>query len=283
MPRNASRSRSGARALGQPGRCSSRRTRLSTPASRRAAVRPRPLAALVRRPAAAAQRARRGADDARPGPGRRDLEERAHRPRRPDGARRARRATRRSRRPPRRPRDPHPAGAEVYGRARADHRRAVSAVFLRHVDAREAAVIERAMRRIREVERPDRGNPARRRELEPDARTWRETTLRAAHGAARRGAPGARPRRVRGRPGAVRARRPDRDAGGARPQPVRARRCEGLHGVVDRLRRRQRPRPGRICAAAALVGRACRGVPARGLPAYRRGDRARRRARLPPR
>lgn len=43
-----------------------------------------------------------------------------------------------------------PAGAEVYGRARADHRRAVSAVFLRHVDAREAAVIERAMRRIRE-------------------------------------------------------------------------------------------------------------------------------------
>jgi DNA-binding MarR family transcriptional regulator len=43
-----------------------------------------------------------------------------------------------------------PAGAEVYGRARADHRRAVSEVFLRHVDAREAAAIERAMRRIRE-------------------------------------------------------------------------------------------------------------------------------------
>jgi DNA-binding MarR family transcriptional regulator len=42
------------------------------------------------------------------------------------------------------------AGAEVYGRARADHRRAVSDAFLRHVDAREAAVLERALRRIRE-------------------------------------------------------------------------------------------------------------------------------------
>ncbi len=43
-----------------------------------------------------------------------------------------------------------PAGADVYGRARADHRRAVADVFLRHVDAGEAAAIERAMRRVRE-------------------------------------------------------------------------------------------------------------------------------------
>ena len=43
-----------------------------------------------------------------------------------------------------------PAGAEAYRRARDDHRRAVSDVFLRHLDAEEAAVIERAMRRIRE-------------------------------------------------------------------------------------------------------------------------------------
>ncbi len=43
-----------------------------------------------------------------------------------------------------------PAGAEAYRHARDDHRRAVSDVFLRHLDAEEAAVIERAMRRIRE-------------------------------------------------------------------------------------------------------------------------------------
>jgi DNA-binding MarR family transcriptional regulator len=43
-----------------------------------------------------------------------------------------------------------PAGADAYRRARGDHRRAVAEVFLRHIDAGEAAVIERAMRRIRE-------------------------------------------------------------------------------------------------------------------------------------
>jgi DNA-binding MarR family transcriptional regulator len=42
------------------------------------------------------------------------------------------------------------AGDEVYGHARADHRRTVRDVFLRHLDAGEAAAIERAMRRIRE-------------------------------------------------------------------------------------------------------------------------------------
>jgi DNA-binding MarR family transcriptional regulator len=43
-----------------------------------------------------------------------------------------------------------PAGADAYRRARVDHRRAVADVFLRHIDTGEAAVIERAMRRIRE-------------------------------------------------------------------------------------------------------------------------------------
>jgi DNA-binding MarR family transcriptional regulator len=43
-----------------------------------------------------------------------------------------------------------PAGTEAYRRARDDHRRAVANVFLRQIDASEAAVIEHAMRRIRE-------------------------------------------------------------------------------------------------------------------------------------
>jgi DNA-binding MarR family transcriptional regulator len=43
-----------------------------------------------------------------------------------------------------------PAGADAYRRARDDHRRAVTDVFLRHLDAGEAAAIEHAMRRIRE-------------------------------------------------------------------------------------------------------------------------------------
>jgi DNA-binding MarR family transcriptional regulator len=41
-------------------------------------------------------------------------------------------------------------GAEVYRHARADHRRAVDDAFLRHIDAAEAAVIEGALRRVRD-------------------------------------------------------------------------------------------------------------------------------------
>lgn len=43
-----------------------------------------------------------------------------------------------------------PAGAAAYRRARADHRATVAERFLRHVDGGEAAVIERALRRVRD-------------------------------------------------------------------------------------------------------------------------------------
>lgn len=43
-----------------------------------------------------------------------------------------------------------PAGAAVYRRARADHRAAVADRFLRHVSGDEAAVIEGALRRVRD-------------------------------------------------------------------------------------------------------------------------------------
>ena len=42
------------------------------------------------------------------------------------------------------------AGAAAYRKARADHRVAVGERFLRHVSAEEAAVIERALRRVRD-------------------------------------------------------------------------------------------------------------------------------------
>lgn len=42
------------------------------------------------------------------------------------------------------------AGAALYRRARADHRAAVADRFLQHVSGDEAAVVERALRRVRD-------------------------------------------------------------------------------------------------------------------------------------